>query len=281
MAPDDSLAPRLRHVRTALYVPASNARALEKARTLNADMLILDLEDGVPEEAKAQARKAALEYVAEKQNDKLLAIRLNAPDSVYFMDDMDALSGAQSDLFVLPKVESSAQVSATAQLTKPVLAMIETTAGLYEARVIAAHPLVVGLIAGTNDIAADIGIRPGTQRQGLELALQMILMAGADAGKPSYDGVCNRLDDMAGFETECLQGYGYGFAGKTVIHPNQVDIANRCYSPDAKALEEAGALLLAHSGGAQRFRGRMIEAMHVIEAQLTLERASHAIERES
>jgi (3S)-malyl-CoA thioesterase len=280
MARNDNFVLQLRHVRTALYVPASNARALDKAKALDSDMLILDLEDGVPEDAKADARQVAQAYVKERQAGKLLAIRLNAPDSPHFADDLTALSNAKADLFVLPKVENAVQISTAAEhLSKPVLAMIETPTGLYAARAIAAHPSVAGLIAGTNDIAAAIGIRPGPQRQGLELPLQMILMAGAEAGKPCFDGVCNRLDDMDGFEAECLQGYGYGFVGKTVIHPNQIAIANRCFAPDTTAVEEAEALLAAHSGGAQRFRGRMIEAMHVVEAQLTIERASHAIER--
>ncbi len=293
MALNSSLTAQLRHVRTALYVPASNARALEKARGLDADMLIVDLEDSVPEDAKAQARVAAYDYAAQGQGQgqgrwqgqgqagKLLALRLNAPDSQHFAGDIAALKDAKADLFVLPKVEGVAAIAAAAELlAKPVLAMIETPAGLYGAREIAAHPAVAGLIVGTNDLAAEMGIRPGPQRQGLELALQMIVLAGGDAGKPCFDGVCNRLDDMAGFEAECMQGYTFGFAGKTVIHPNQIAIANTCFLPDTQAVEDAQALLAANRGGAQRFRGRMIEVMHVEEAKLTIERASRALRRE-
>jgi citrate lyase subunit beta/citryl-CoA lyase len=275
------VAMRLSFVRTALYVPASNIRALEKARGLDADMLMIDLEDGVPEDAKAQARVTARDYAANRQEDKLLAIRLNEAGSAHFVDDVAALKDVHVDYFVLPKVESVSAIDAAAELlAKPVLAMIETPAGLYNAREIAAHSTIAGLIAGTNDIAAEIGIRPGPQRQGLELSLQMILLAGAEAGKPCFDGVCNRLDDMAGFEAECAQGYGYGFTGKTVIHPNQIAIANTCFAPSAQAVEDAEALLAANRGGAQRFRGRMIEVMHVEEAQLTIERANRALKRD-
>jgi (3S)-malyl-CoA thioesterase len=156
------------------------------------------------------------------------------------------------------------------------LAMIETPKGLYAAREIAAHRLVAGLIAGTNDIAAETGIRPGPNREGLELSLQMIVLAASAAGKPRFDGVCNRLDDMAGFDAECRQGATFGFTGKTLIHPNQIAIANMAFGPDAAAFAEAEELVAANRGGAQRFRGRMIESMHVEQAKLTIERFRHA-----
>ncbi len=267
---------RLKFVRTALYVPASNARALEKARGLAADMVIIDLEDGVGEEGKDDARAAAIAFVAEP-NARLVAIRVNSPDSRWFDDDCTALAGCNADMFVLPKVESAQAIDRVCQdLSAPLMAMIETPAGLYRARQIAAHRNVVGLIAGTNDIAEQCGIRPGPQRQGLELSLQKIVLAAAASAKPAFDGVCNRLDDMAGFEAECRQGRCYGFTGKTVIHPNQIAVANLCFSPNAAEVEEAQALLDQAKAGAQRFRGRMIEEMHVREAHITIERASYA-----
>ena len=125
-----------------------------------------------------------------------------------------------------------------------------------------------------NDFCAETGIRPGPERQGLELALQSIVLAAAAAGKPAFDGVNNQLDDLAGFERECGQGRCYGFTGKTVIHPNQIAIANEGFGPDAAELEAARELIAAASGGAQRFQGRMIESMHVEQAKRTIERAS-------
>jgi (3S)-malyl-CoA thioesterase len=268
------IAAKLKFVRSALYVPGSNARALEKARGLDADMLIIDLEDAVPEEAKAAARAAAVAYAAAGVEGKLIAIRANGSDSRHHAEDMAALRGYTADLVVLPKVEEAAELS---DIGLPILAMIETPKGLYAAREIAAHPSVAGLIAGTNDIAAETGIKPGPNREGLELSLQMILLAAAAADKPRFDGVCNRLDDMAGFDAECRQGATYGFTGKTLIHPNQIAIANQSFGPNATAVTEAEELIAASRGGAQRFKGRMIESMHVEEAKLTIERSRHAM----
>ena len=268
---------KLKFVRSLLYVPGSNARALEKARGLAADMLIVDLEDAVPAEAKEDARAAAVAYVATGVPGKLLAIRINAPDSEYYAADVAAIRASAADLIVVPKVESVESVdSFTWDIGKPVLAMIETPKGLFMAPQIAGHEGIAGLLAGTNDIAAETGIKPGPQRQGLETALQMIVLAAAYAGKPRFDGVNNKLDDMAGFEAECQQGVTYGFTGKTLIHPNQVGIANRIFAPDDDAVAEAEELIAASRGGAQRFRGRMIESMHVEQARLTIERSRHA-----
>ena len=265
---------QLRFVRSALYVPASNARALEKARGLDVDMLIIDLEDAVTDENKAEARAAALNYVAAGVPGKILAIRANGVESRHHKADLDALANSRADLVVLPKVEAPSDMP---DCGKPVLAMIETPAGLYAARDIAACSLVAGLIAGTNDIAAETGIRPGLNREGLELALQTIVLAAAAAGRPRFDGVCNRLDDMNGFDAECRQGAVYGFTGKTLIHPNQIRMANQAFGPDAAALAEAEELIAANRGGAQRFKGRMIESMHVEQAKLTIERSRHAM----
>lgn len=268
----------LKFVRSALYVPGSNARALEKARGLAADMLIIDLEDAVADDAKAEARTTAIRLVNARIPGKLLAIRVNSADSRWFDDDVTALRSCKADLFVLPKVESAATVNRLwRDLGAPLLAMIETPAGLFAARDIAAHHSVAGLIAGTNDIAAETGIRPGPAREGLELSLQSIVLAASAAGKPRFDGVCNKLDDMDGFDAECRQGYVYGFTGKTLIHPNQIAIANRAFAPDALALAEAEELIAASRGGAQRFKGRMIEAMHVEEAKMMVERARYAM----
>ncbi len=271
------IAHNLQLVRSALYVPASNARALEKARGVDADMLILDLEDGVPDEGKAEARLAALRYVAAELPGKLLAVRVNSADSRWFDDDLAALKDCGADFFVLPKVEEATTVDRIwRNFGAPLLAMIETPAGLFAARAIAAHHAVAGLIAGTNDIAAGTGIKPGPQRQGMELVLQMIVLAAAAAAKPRFDGVCNRLDDMEGFDAECAQALVYGFTGKTLIHPNQISIANRIFAPDDATIAEAEELIAASRGGAQRFKGRMIEAMHVEQAKMTIERSRGA-----
>ncbi|MBK6706031.1 MAG: CoA ester lyase [Sphingomonadales bacterium] len=268
----------MKWVRTALYVPAINARALEKARGLDVDMLIIDLEDAVPLERKAEARIAAVEEVAKGFAGKLVAIRFNGLDSPELAADIAAAERSLADCFVLPKVEVAASLDAVvARLPNPVLAMIEGPLGLYNAREIAAHKAVAGLIAGVNDICADMGIRPGPNREGLELALQTIVLAGAAAGKPTFDGVNNKLDDMSGLEAECGQGRCYGYTGKTLIHPNQVAIANAAFGPTPEDVAEAEALIAASTGGAQRYKGKMIESMHVEEARRTIERSRHTI----
>lgn len=264
---------KLKFVRSALFVPGSNARALEKARSLDADMLIIDLEDAVPQDAKADARAAAIAYAAAGVEGKIIAIRANGVDSAHHAADITALKGCAADLVVLPKVEDAGDLP---DLGLPLLAMIETPKGLYAAREIAADAKVAGLIAGTNDIAAETGIRPGPMREGLELSLQMIVLAASAASKARFDGVCNRLDDMAGYDAECRQGTTFGFTGKTLIHPNQIAIANMAFGPDAAAAADAEELIAASRGGAQRFRGRMIESMHVEQAKLTIERFRHA-----
>jgi (3S)-malyl-CoA thioesterase len=273
-----TLVEKLKLVRTALYVPAINARALEKARGLDVDMLIIDLEDSVPAESKAEARVAAVEEVAKGFPGKLVAIRLNGLDSAELAADIAAAERSLADCFVLPKVEVAADLDpVVARLPNPVLAMIEGPLGLYNAREIAAHKAVVGVIAGVNDICADMGIRPGPKREGLELALQSIVLAAAAGGKPAFDGVSNKLDDMGGLEAECVQGRRYGFTGKTLIHPNQVPIANAAFGPSAEEVAAAEALIAASTGGAQRHKGKMIESMHVEEARKTIERSRHAI----
>lgn len=271
-----TLVEKLKLVRTALYIPAINARALEKARGLDVDMLIIDLEDSVPPERKEEARLAAVAEVAKGFAGKLVGIRLNGLDSPELAADIAAAARSLADCFVLPKVETAAALDpVVARLSNPVLAMIEGPTGIYNAREIAAHGGVAGLIAGVNDICADMRIRPGPHREGLELALQSIVLAAAAAAKPAFDGVNNILDDTSGLEAECLQGRCYGFVGKTLIHPNQIAIANAAFAPGEEELTEAEALIAAATGGAQRHKGKMIESMHVEEARRTIERSRH------
>jgi (3S)-malyl-CoA thioesterase len=261
---------RLRLVRSALYVPGSNARALEKARGLGADMLIIDLEDAVAEDNKAEARAAAIAATQAGFPGKVIALRINGRRSLHFADDLATAAACNVDALVLPKVEDARELDV---LPFEMIPMIETPTGVFAAQGIARHPATVGMIAGTNDIAAETGIWSGPKRQGLEMALQTIVMAAGSARKPAFDGVFNALDDLDGLEAECHQGRCYGFTGKTLIHPNQIPVANRAFSPTLEELADARELVAAATGGAQRFRGRMIESMHVEQAQRTIERA--------
>lgn len=259
--------------RSALYLPASNARALAKARTLDADMLILDLEDAVPAADKDAARDAAVAAVAEGFGGRIATIRINAADSPFHAADMAAVAGSAAAAVVIPKAESAETAARIADaLGKPVFAMIETPAGLLRAAAIASARGVMGLIAGTNDIAHSLRLPPAAGRGGLALALQTIVLAARAAEVFALDGVWNRLDDPEGLEAECRDGRNLGFDGKTLIHPNQIAVANRAFSPSAAEIEDARALVEAASGGAVRFRDRMVEDMHVAAARAILAR---------
>ncbi len=254
-------------IRSALFLPASNPRAIAKARGLPCDLVILDLEDAVKGADKPAAREAAVAAVAEGFGDRLAAIRINGVGTGEHAADLTAAAASRADLVVVPKVETIEQAADCASAGKPILAMIETPAGLLAATAIAAVPGVAGLIAGTNDLAAALRLPDGADRAGLALALQTIVLAARAAGGIALDGVWNRLDDEEGLLRQCRDGRAFGFDGKTLIHPNQIDAANRAFGPGEAELEDARALVAAASGGAERFRGRMIEAMHVASAE--------------
>jgi (3S)-malyl-CoA thioesterase len=261
--------------RTALFLPASNPRAIVKARTLDVDMVILDLEDAVRPADKAAARAAAVAAVAEGFGGRIAAIRINAIGSAEHDADRAAVAGSACDMIVVPKVESAAEVGGWG---KPMLAMVETPAGVLNAPAIAATPGIAGLIAGTNDLKATLGIPAGAGRDGLALALQAIVLAARAGGGWALDGVYNALDDADGLAAECRAGRATGFDGKTLIHPGQIAIARDAFSPTAEEVADAIALVAAASGGAERFAGRMIETMHVDQARALLARARASIE---
>lgn len=260
--------------RSALYLPASNARAIEKARGLQEDLVILDLEDAVRPEDKATARDAAVEAVAAGFAGKLAAIRINGAGTPWHAEDVSAVRASAADLFVVPKVESASEAAELSkEIGKPLLAMIETPAGVLNAAAIGAAQGVAGLIAGTNDLANALHLAHAGARGGMGLSLQMIVLAARASGIWALDGVFNDLADPDGLAAQCAEGRMFGFDGKTLIHPNQIEIANRGFSPTATEIEDARALIAAASGGAERFRDRMIETMHVEMAERLLARA--------
>jgi citrate lyase subunit beta/citryl-CoA lyase len=260
--------------RSALFLPASNARAIEKARGLACDMVILDLEDAVKDDDKAAARAAAVVAMDAGFDGRIAAIRVNAMDSGFHAADVAAVTGAACDVVVVPKVEDAVAIGAlAARLGKPVYAMIETPLGVHHAIDIAAQPGVAGLIAGTNDLANELNLPSDPARTGLVLALQTMVLAARLAGIAALDGVFNRLKDESGLIAECAQGRLFGFDGKTLIHPNQIAPANAGFGPSADEVAEAHALIAAATGGAERFQDRMIESMHVESARRVLARA--------
>ncbi len=262
---------RLRLVRSLLFLPASNPRAIEKARELGADMIVLDLEDAVKAEDKAEARAAAVAAVREGFGGRPVAIRVNAMGSPHFEEDVARVRQSNAEFIVLAKADASEQVAEASRLGgKPVLAMAETPKGIIEAAAIAR--VSEGLIAGTNDLSAELAIPPGAGRRGLAYALQRIVLSARAAGVAAFDGVYNKLEDAEGLAEECREGRDYGFDGKSLIHPSQIDVANRIFSPSREELEAAVRLVEAASGGAERFEGRMIEDLHVAQAQAVIAR---------
>ncbi|RSY88636.1 CoA ester lyase [Sphingomonas koreensis] len=262
--------------RTALFLPASNPRAIEKARTLAADMIILDLEDAVKAGDKDAAREAA--QSAEAFGDRLFGIRVNAEDSAHWIEDLEAVRKSAATHVIVPKVEKAETiVRAAFHSERPVLAMIETAAGVMHAGAITGATgsgvEMAGLIAGTNDLAASLRLPPAAGRTQMQLSLQLIVLAARAAEIWVLDGVFNRLDDGDGLTAEAAEGRLLGFDGKSLIHPNQIDIVRAAFDPSPAELDDARALIAAAGGGAERYKDRMIEDMHVEQAKLLLARA--------
>lgn len=258
-------------VRSILFLPASNPRAVEKARGLGADLVVLDLEDAVRPEDKADARKAAVAAVKERWP-MPVAIRINGVGTKWHSPDLDAADRSKADYMVVPRAISAHLVRDVAKtVRKPVLAMIETAAGVLCASEIA--KVCAGLIAGTNDLRADLRLPLDATREPISTSLQMIVLAARAAGVAVFDGVFNNLDDDEGFSKEATEGRRLGFDGKSLIHPNQIAPCHQAFGPSSAEVERARALVDAFHGGAERFGNEMIERMHVEAAQRVLDRA--------
>ena len=256
--------------RSVLFLPASNPRAIARARESGADFVILDLEDAVKPADKDSARDAAVAAVAEAWP-MPVAIRVNGVGSEWHSLDLDAVARSSANYVVLPRAISAHLVRGVADVTgKPVLAMIETAAGVLAAAGIA--PATAGLIAGTNDLAADLRVPAGAGRAPLQVALQLIVLAARSAGVAVFDGVFNELGDAKGLQAEAEEGRSLGFDGKSLIHPDQIAPCHRAFSPSEAEIERARRLVEAYDGGAERFGGAMVEAMHVAAAKRLLER---------
>jgi citrate lyase beta subunit len=258
-------------VRSILFLPASNPRAIAKARKAGSDLVVLDLEDAVKPEDKAIARKSAVEAVRDSWA-MPVAIRVNGVGTEWHSLDLDAVARSRADFAVVPRAISAHLVHGIAEAVgKPVLAMIETAAGVLGAAQIA--DCSAGLIAGTNDLRADLRLPLHATREPISTALQMIVLAARAAGVAAFDGVFNSLEDVEGFLAEAEAGRRLGFDGKSLIHPNQIAPCHRAFAPSPAEVDRAKALVEAFHGGAERFGNEMIERMHVEAAQRVLERA--------
>ncbi len=242
-----------------LFLPASNPRAIAKARDSAADAVVLDLEDAVKVEDKEMAREAARVAVSLKWA-MPLGIRVNPENR----DDLSMVLASECDFLVLPKVETPGE-----KLGKPIVAMIETAAGIINVAAIA--ETVSALIVGTNDLASSLRL-PKIDRKAMGFALQNCVLAARAARIAVFDGVFNRLDDPDGLASECADGHALGFDGKSLIHPDQIAPCQAAFGPSDDDIARAGRLVAAATGGAERFEGAMIEDLHVDAARRLLAR---------
>ena len=262
----------LSELRALLFLPASNPRAIAKARASAADLVILDLEDAVKHEDKDRARAAAIAALADDWP-MPVAIRVNATMSDWHAADVAAVAASRADLVVVPRVARAEEITSVADaVSRPVAAMIETAAGVLAAAEVAR--VAAALIAGTNDLSADLKLPPGAGREPLQAALQMIVIAARASGIAVFDGVFNAIGDSEGFAVEAAQSRALGFDGKSLIHPDQIALCHAAFAPGAEELARAERLLAAATGGAERFEDTMIESMHVEAARRLLARQS-------
>jgi len=280
-------------LRSALFVPGINLSAIAKARTLDADAVILDLEDAVGPDMKASARAAVKAALLEGGfKAPLVAVRVNGADTPWARDDIAEVAAADPDAILIPKVgaprelkEARERITAASSSGIRLWANVETCEGVLEARGIAALAATVGLDAivfGQNDLSRDMGRRPSRDRRMLHTAMGLTVMAARAAGVAVVDGVFNDFTDLDAFLAECEEGRAFGFDGKAVIHPAQIDIANRVFGPDADDIAWAEAVTAAFGDpanagkGAVRVMGGMAERLHLDQAARILAAAGVA-----
>lgn len=274
---------RPRPRRSVLYMPGSNARALEKARGLAADALILDMEDAVAPDAKDEARaqiRAAL--AAGGYGGRELLVRVNGLNTPWFHEDVVAAATSGAHGILIPKVESAdavrqveaVMVGAGAPEHMAIWCMMETPRGILRAMEIAgASPRLAGLVMGTSDLAKDLHCAHTRDRQPMITALGLCLLAARASGLAILDGVHLDLADEEGFEFSCRQGLELGFDGKTLIHPKTIATANRVFAPSDSELEWSRKIIAAHGEAAAAGKGvvvvdgRLVENLHVENAR--------------
>ena len=272
--------PRNRPRRSVLYLPGSNARAMEKALSLPCDVVVLDLEDSVAPEAKPAARALACEAVrAGGFGAREVVIRVNGLETPWGAEDLAAAAAASPDAVLAPKVSSAAGLAAYRQTLgakTPLWAMIETCQAIFALDALGRASWAQGVgcwVIGTNDLVKEMRCRPSADRAPLLAALSLSVMAARAHGIAAIDGVYNDIRDLEGLARECAQGADLGFDGKSLIHPTHLEIANRAFSPEPEAVAWAGTVIAAfdlseNAGkGVLKIEGRMVERLHLAEAQ--------------
>ncbi|MBX3531500.1 MAG: CoA ester lyase [Rhizobiaceae bacterium] len=282
--------------RSVLYVPATNAKALAKIAALACDVVIIDLEDAVAPDAREQAREAMRSFVQQAGRPACeLVIRVNSLSGEWGTEDLLAAVACRPDAILLPKVNGPRDIldandaldEMDADPALALWAMIETPRGLLNLREIAElgrNPSArLGcLVAGTNDLLKETGIRPTPDRRYLQSWLAQIVLAARAGGLDALDGVSNDFRDLAAFAAECAQGRDLGFDGKTLIHPAQIEPANAAFSPGEAEIAEAQAIVAAFADPANAEKGvialggRMVERLHLAQAERLLAKAGAA-----
>ncbi len=268
--------------RSALYMPAANERALEKAKGIAADVLIFDLEDAVAPDVKELARANAVAAASSGlYGAKEIVIRCNSLSTPWGAEDIRAAAKCGVRAVVIPKINCIAEVAAVstaldnagAPADMTIWAMIESPEAIFDVRSIAAHPRVSVLVMGTNDLSKELRARQVPGRHPLVPHLSMALLAARESGKVILDGVYNDIKNSGGFLAECVQGVEMGFDGKTLIHPDQVAGANATWAPSEAEIEHAHRTIaafdeaLAAGKGVVQLDGGMIENLHVDNAR--------------
>ncbi len=288
---DATLRPR----RSVLYMPGANERALEKAKTLDIDALILDLEDSVSPDSKAEARdRVCAAAQSGEYGYREIVIRTNGIDTQWHDDDLTAAAQAGPAGILVPKVNSADEVRqieaaidrAGAPDSTLIWAMIETPTAIRQVhQIAAASERLTVLVMGTNDLVAELHADHIAGRAPIITALSQALLGAREAGKAILDGVYNDVKNTEGFEAECIQGRDFGFDGKTIIHPSQIEPANRVFAPSSEAVDHAREIIEAFreatdaGKGVVTVNGKMIENLHVRDAERILALAE-AIKRD-
>jgi len=288
------LPPKFRPRRSVLFMPGSNPRALERGRELAADGLIFDLEDAVAPSAKETARTTGAQALRTGgYGRRELVLRINALETPWGKADLAAAAGLPLDAVLLPKVESADQLRRVvarldglgAPASLAVWCMLETPRGILAApEIAAASPRIAALVAGTSDLTKDLQALHTPDRAPLMTVLGLLLLAARAHGLVALDGVHLDLGDDEGFAFACRQGRAYGFDGKTLIHPKQIETANRAFAPSPEEVVWSRRVVAAHaeaearSAGITLLDGRLVENLHVDEARRVLAMAD-AIEQ--
>ena len=276
-----------RPYRSALYIPGSKERALDKAKALPCDAILFDLEDAVAPDEKVAARALLTQTLAEGgYGARAKIVRVNGLDTEWGRADLEAFaaaiqSGVQIDALLIPKVSSPADLDAVAAVIPdvPLWAMMETAAGMLNAAAIAAHPRLEGMVMGTNDLAKELGARFRPDRLAMQAGLGLCLLAAKAHGLVILDGVYNAFKDDEGLRGECEQGRDMGFDGKTLIHPAQLEIANAAFAPSEAEIDLAQRQIAAFTAaeaagqGVAVVDGRIVENLHIVTARQTLAKA--------